>query len=181
MDFFQKPKILTLVIIGLLVINLGTLAFLWFHRPSHEFPMHHEMMENNGMRPRDNMKGFIEDRLNLTDKQREEFDKLREEHHKQIMPIQDSIRKEKDKLFEQLQVTTADSNLVNSLASAIGDNQRKMELLAFNHFQKVRSLCDDKQKPIFDEISKDIIKNLEMPMMQHMEMQKGPHGLPPPR
>ena len=175
MDFFQKPKILTIVIIGLLVINLGTLGFLWFHKAP---IFHHEFPPFGEMRGPGEMKGFLEDQLNLNDKQREEFNSLREEHHKEIMVIQDSIRTLKDRMFEQLSANPPDSLKTNSIAGAIGENQKRIELLAFGHFQKVRSICDDNQKQKFDKITKDIVRNLEMmPMMQHMEMR---HGLPAP-
>ncbi len=178
MDLFQKPKILTFVIIGLLVINLGTLAFLWFHRPARPDHMTmplREMMDNK------HTHGFLEDQLNFNDKQRDDLNKLKDEHHKQMADIQKSIKDLKDNLFEQLKVTPVDSAKINSIASSIGEKQKEIELVTFYHFQKVRALCNEEQKGKFDNIFKEIIKMMEMPGLPPNEMHQGMmHGTPPP-
>jgi len=189
MDIFQKPKILTYIIIALLLLNFGTLAFLWFHKPpkpNREFVEQHEMNKPGEMNRLGEMRGFLEDQLNFNDKQREEFNKLRDEHHKALMVIQDTIKSLKDRMFDQLILNSQDSLKVNSLAASIGDAQKQIELITYNHFQKVRALCDNEQKQKFDKIMKDVVRALDMrPPHDGMEMHHPPememrHGLPPP-
>lgn len=193
MDFFQKPKILTTTIIVLFVLNLGTIAFLIFHRPpmfDHPFMppmlrMQQELSQKEGFPPPPDVRGFLEEQLNLSDKQKEEFNKLRDDHHKRMMEIQDSIKNEKDQLFDQISVNTPDEAKVNLLVNFIGEHQKQIELVNFNHFQKMRAICDDNQKEKFDKILKDVIKNIDLHQrMPGGEMQNMPpgfqHGLPPP-
>src|SRR5205085_5079121 len=90
MNFFEKPKLLTFIIIALLVLNFATLAFMWLHRPPHpremgpdmdrmhEGPPGHER-ERDGRqdgKPAD----FIEHELNFNQQQQADFEKLKKEH-----------------------------------------------------------------------------------------------------
>jgi periplasmic protein CpxP/Spy len=186
MDFFQKPKILTIVIIGLLVLNFATLAFLWFRRPPGIHPQFLRQQMSGQMNgqmqgPRD----FLIGQLNFSEKQKDDAMKLREEHMKTMSAIQDSIHMLKDNLFDLIAVTPTDSPRVNALVQSIGDEQKKIELSTFYHFQKIRALCDDNQKQKFDKIMKDVGNNIGMGprgrnMMQHMDKQRGPRGMLPP-
>ena len=188
MDIFQKPKILTYIIIALLLLNFGTLAFLWFHKPpkpDREFMEQHEMNKPGEMMKPGEVRGFLEDQLNFNDKQREDFNKLRDEHHKSVTVIQDTIKSLKDRLFDQLISNTTDTSKINSIAASIGDAQKQVELITFNHFLKVRALCDNDQKQKFDKIMKDVVRSLDMHPPNGMEMHNPPememhHGLPPP-
>ena len=187
MNFFQKPKILTVTIIILFILNVGTIGFLIFHRPPRplkEFD-HHEKMEQREMMPPPDARGFLEEQLNFNDKQKEEFSKMRDEHHKQISDIQDSIKNVKDKLFAQVSTNPINEAEINSLCTAIGEFQKRIELTTFYHFQKVRMLCDDTQKQKFDLIIKDAIKMIDMrgPQMPPGNQMPPPgheHRLPPP-
>jgi len=192
MDFFQKPKILTVVIIGLLVLNFATLAFLWFRRSPGMHPqfLRQQMsgqMNGHMQGPRD----FLMGQLNFTEKQKGDAVKLREEHMKTMTAIQDSIHSLKDKLFDLIAVTPTDSPKVSALVQAIGDEQKQIELATFYHFQKIRALCDDNQKQKFDKLMKDVIKTMGMnpggkhmgPPMENMrppmDKQKPGDGPPP--
>jgi len=184
MDFFQKPKILTIVIIGLLVLNFATLAFLWFRRPA---DIHPQFIRQHMMGQMQGPRGFLEGQLNFSEKQKDEAMKLREEHMKTMMTIQDSIHMLKDNLFDLIAVTPTDTPRVNALVQSIGDEQKKIELATFYHFQKIRALCDDSQKQKFDRIMKEVGNNIGMGMgprgrnmMPHMDMQRGPRGMLPP-
>lgn len=186
MDFFQKPKILTVTIIVLFLLNIGTIGFLIFHRPPR--PFHDDMRQPKMEMPDLNApdaRGFLEEQLNFNDKQKEDFNKLRDEHHKAVMVIQDSIRTLKDRLFDQVSITPIDETKINSICTSIGEYQKQIELTTFYHFQKVRALCDDNQKQIFDHVIKDVIKMMDihghqMPPGNQMMPPGHEHGLPPP-
>lgn len=175
MDFFQKPKLLTFTIIGLFILNLATLGYLWFSRP-------HGLLQPRNMNPRMEQRGgFLEEQLNLNDNQRDEFLKLKEEHHKLAEPLQDSIHILKDRMFDIISSGQADTLKAGEIARSIGECQKQLELVAFNHFSKMRGICDDNQKQKFDKVMKNV-----MMMVGPGEMRMGPpmdreHGMPPPR
>lgn len=171
MNFFEKSKILTIAILGLLILNFATLALLIFHRPHVQFPMEHSGFKNHG---------FIEKELNMTDVQKTEFNKLREEHKAAVMQIQDSIKSLKDRLLEQLKSNSPDTMLVNRIAGAIGENQKRLELATFYHFDKVRKLFNDEQREKFDKITKDMMKMMDMhPHDGHEPMHPDIPPIPP--
>jgi hypothetical protein len=83
------------------------------------------------------------------------------------------LRNEGTTLREQLfsNLKGQPGNLSDSLAQAIGNNQKAIELATFNHFLKVRGLCTEQQKEIFDKIIVGITRN----------MVGNPGERPPPR
>jgi protein CpxP len=186
MDFFQKPKVLTIVIIGLLVLNFGTLAFLWFHRPQKQ------LMEYREIRKTPSPRGFLEGQLNFSEKQKDEAMKLREEHMKTMTALQDSLHSLKNTLFDLIAVTPTDTPRVNAVVQAIGAEQQQIELSTFYHFQKIRALCDDNQKQKFDKIMKEVENRMDMgpqgPMIERkmdirrppIDMKRGPREPEPP-
>ncbi len=174
MNFFEKSKVLTIAVIGLLVLNFATLAFLVFHKPQMPFPM--------GM-PRKEAHEHLGKMLNLNDTQKEQINKLREEHAKTISQIQDTIKTLKDQLFDQLKTGKQDSSMVNNITSKIAENQKHIEMATFYHFAKMRALLSDEQKSKFDNIMNDMLKMVgphppDGPMMRY---QDGPPPLNPPR
>jgi Spy/CpxP family protein refolding chaperone len=170
MNYFDKPKFYGIIIILLFLLNLGTLAFMWFHRPHPPGPeMFHQMQyrQGDGERPGE----FLIHELNLSQAQLADFIKLRDEHQNTIKPAAEDIRKNKDEMFKMLSTPQVDSAKLNQYIDNIAKDQKQLELATFTHFQKVRAMCDDSQKKKFDEIIGEVLK-----MMGSMQ---GPHGPPP--
>lgn len=175
MNFFEKSKVLTIAILGLLILNFVTLAFLIFHRPHFPFPIEP---------PRKEARGFLENELNLTDQQKIEFNRLREEHISTVAQIQDSIKPLKDQLFDQIKNDRVDTATVNSITSKIAENQKRIELATFYHFNKIRTLLNDEQKKKFDMVMKDMLKMTGPHPPEGPEMRppgEMPPHFPPPR
>ncbi len=178
MNFFDKNKILAIAVVALLVINIGLLAFLWLHRP-HMPPNPPERERGDIMdKERDRMpddkdrkvltqggpKEFLSHELNFSDKQIQDYDKLIEQHQKDIKAIRESMQKDRDSFWDGL----SGSGSPESAASKIGDDQKQLELITFNHFKKVRELCTDEQKKKFDKVINEALR-----------MMAGPGGPPP--
>jgi protein CpxP len=152
----DNSRFLKIVIIVLLVINIGTLAFMWLQHTHHgpDGP------------PRRDVAGFLEHELKFTDDQRKQFDVLREEHHEQVENIQRRAHEMHDRFFDLL--SKQDSSEVKQLADSLAKNQEQVELITFDHFKKVRELCNPEQQKKFDEIIDDALRMM------------APHGGPPP-
>jgi protein CpxP len=175
MDFFQKPKLLTITIIGLFILNLATLGYLWFSRP------HGILQPRNMNPPLEQRGGFLEEQLKLNDKQKDEFLKLKEEHHKLAEPLQDSIHILKDRMFDVISSGQADTIKASEIARSIGECQKQLEMVAFHHFRKMRDLCDDNQKQKFDKVMKNVMMMVGPGEMRMQPPMGREHGLPPPR
>ena len=182
MNFFEKPKILTFIIIALLMLNFGTLAFMWLHKSPHppEFDMMHQgppghergnerdqrSPEHDRM-PEGGPAGFIIHELNFNQQQQTDFKKLRDEHQGIMKQVHDDMKKNKDEIFSFISKGQNDSVKINQLADNIAKDQKQIELATYSHFQKVRAMCDDNQKKKFDEIIGEVLKMMAPPDPEH--------------
>ncbi len=172
MNYFDKPKIMGALILALLVLNFGTLAFMWFNKPH---PPRPEFMFNGNPPPpgQEERPGeFLIHELNLNQSQLADFIKLRDEHQNAMKQVIEENQKNKDELFKMISAPQVDSAKLNQVTDNIAKGQKQIELATFIHFQKVRALCDDNQKKKFDEIIGDVLKMMA-------SSPPGPKGPPP--
>ena len=170
----DKTKILSIAVILLLILNFGILAFLWLGRPHTPQgipgnpPGKQDM--NDRMPPPGRMEGgpkeFLTHELSFTDKQKQDYEKLIDEHQNDIKKIREQTKKDKDDFWDNLSKKDPD---VNSSASKLAEDQKQLELATFKHFQKVRELCTDEQKKKFDKVINEALRMM------------APQGPPPPR
>lgn len=179
MNYFDKPKIMGLLVIALLVLNFGTLSFMFLHKPPHPGPE----MHRDGLPPmHDERPGeFLIRELNLNQNQLADFIKLRDEHQKALKQVLEDTKKNKDDLFNMLSSPQVDSAKLNQLTDNIAKAQKQIELAAFDHFKKVRALCDDNQKKKFDEIIGEVLKMMAGPPPGPKDLPPGMRDMPPGR
>lgn len=141
----NKPKLLTIVVVALLLLNFGTLGFMWTHSRGPGGPP-----DGPGHRP--DLFHFMVNELQMTKEQEAQYDVMRRAHHEKVVELQEASRKLHDKFFNLLQGAETDSILVNQLADSIASNQKQVDLITFRHFQQVRSICTPPQQKKFDEV-----------------------------
>lgn len=132
----NTTKFLKIIIALLLLINISTVAFMWFIKPER----------------RDDIGGFFNKELHFTKQQQQQFETLRDEHRKDRESLKEANKKAHDNYFNLLKNQTVDSVAIKNDIAEILKIKQKEELLTFNHFRKVRAICDDNQKKKFDEI-----------------------------
>jgi Spy/CpxP family protein refolding chaperone len=115
---------------------------------------------------------MIIEELRLNPEQIKAFEKLKDEHHSAIVDLQKKGRELRDGLFDLLKQEQTDSSEVKRRMSEIGENQVAIEKVTFDHFQKVRQLCDAEQKKRFDAMINDVLHRMAGP---HRE-----RDMPPP-
>ena len=145
----SKNKLLTIAVIGLMVVNLGILAYLFFGRS----PQH----AGGPPPPRgENVKYIIIQRLHFDDAQVAEYEKLVREHRRSVRELDKQIRNAKNNLYASL----ADGTSMNpdSLQARLGDFQRQMEITHYNHFMDIKNLCRPEQLGYFNDLTKDLAK-----------------------
>lgn len=136
----NKVKLLYIVVVALLLVNTGTLAFIFIYGAG---------PHQSG--PREVSKFIIEE-LRLNDKQQQQYRQLQDEHRRNMETIHEQDRNLHDRYFQLLQGERADSILVNQLVDSIALNRKQTELLTFYDFQKIRGICNAEQQKKFDEI-----------------------------
>lgn len=158
-----RQKILIATIIILVIINLGTLSFMWFtkskgaKRHRTDTPQRTEMI--------------LERRLKLTESQVEAFKEAREEHFIITAPIMESIHTNRVKLNNPDSYDLGEDE-ITVLADSIGTLTAQLEKHNFAHMQELRSICDENQKKRFDAITKKMFEHGSRPKLRKKRRNK---------
>jgi len=141
----SKLKLLTIAVIGLLMINLGIIAWLFFQKPAAP-----------GRRPIDGEgpKLLIIDRLNFDMEQVAAYEVLIKAHQSAIRQTEDSIRIAKNQLYATLTATEPVGK--DLLITKLSDLQKQIEQIHYNHFTDIRKLCKPDQLDDFNRLTEDL-------------------------
>ncbi len=159
----ENSRFLKIVIVALLLLNLGTLSYLWMGRSG---------TQNGPHPPRQDVFSFLCRELQLDEQQVRKYEELRDEHHQGIEKIQHRGNQLREHFFDLLNVSPVDSNAVKQVADSIAATQKQIELITFYHFQKVRAILKPEQQKRFDEVIQDALRM--------MAPGGPPQGGPPP-
>lgn len=140
----NKIKLLTIAVICLFLLNAGTLLFMFMSKP----PMHGP----GGEGP----KQIIIDRLNFDESQQKKYSELVEDHRAKSKELNKNSRDLHNKLYELLKENVINKIEADSLIDVIADNQKAIDNLNLDHFQKIKSICKDKQLNLFDSLVDDL-------------------------
>jgi hypothetical protein len=163
MNNSTNNRFLWLTILGLLLLNIGLLGWIWFGTNS-----------SLGKEP----PSFLPNELGFDQAQAHQYDILRKAHFKEVKPIRDSTKILKDDLFSHLANPTLSDADLKALTNAIAQNIERSDWLTFKHLQEVRKLCTPAQKEVFDATIQDIMRKQAHGGMPPPPMREGP---PPPR
>ncbi len=143
----EKTKLLTITVIGLLLLNTGTLGFLFFNGPNEHRPPH-------GGRPEP--KAIIIEKLHFDDKQQKEYAELIKWHRGEIKKLDSNIRQTKNELYSQLNQTEVNLKTKDSLITLLNSYQNQVEETHFKHFEDIKKLCHQDQLEDFNELTEDL-------------------------
>ena len=176
----EKTKVLIIAVIALFLLNAGMLVFLFISKPLPPPLPHHEA--GMPLPPAPGLHGpdrLIIESLKLDSNQQKQFEVLKKDHHEKMMKL-DEVSKDLHHRFYDLIKDDASAANADSLASAIGQNRKEIELLNFDHFQKLKGLCTTDQKKAFDGLIGEILGFFAGAGPRH-EMRSPPRdGMPPP-
>ena len=144
----EKTKLLTITIIGLLLLNLGTLGFLFFNQRS----------THKGPEGKPSPREIIIHKLHFDPHQQKEYDKIIDWHKSEIKRLDSNIRKAKNELYGQLKEPQVDLKLKDSLITVITSNQKQIELTHFKHFKNIKKICHPDQMDDYNELTEDLGK-----------------------
>ncbi|RYD57071.1 MAG: periplasmic heavy metal sensor [Sphingobacteriales bacterium] len=152
-----KDNFYRIVITLLLLINIGTLAFVWMDRNDGAKPQMHHI----GPPHVDEM---IIERLKLDDKQIEQFEELKHEHHSQMVEIQRQSGSLHNALFQLLKTDHVDTVYRDSILHRLQLLDKEKELATFDHFQKLRGILAPNQQSNFDDFVEELSRRLLAPL-----------------
>lgn len=144
-----KIKLLTIAVVGLLLVNIGILAFLFLRKPMH--PPGERSIRGN-VTP----KNIIIERLHFDKEQVIQYEKLIELHQQELRDLDGQIRATKNQLYSTL---ANDSNAgKDSLQAKLGEIQKQIEATHYNHFTEIKKLCKPEQLESFNALTHDLAK-----------------------
>ena len=167
----KNAKIYKLIIAVLVVLNLATLAFMWFNRPGREGLGRHE----------GEAASFLVKELGLSAEQQKEYQQLRQEHREILNQLTEQDKVLHQQFFELLLMEVPDTAKVHLFANVIAMNRNQMELVTYDHFSRINKIPTPDQQKKFKLIFKDVLKMvLPPPLPPSPPLPPPPGNLPPP-
>ena len=151
----DKTKLLTIAVIGLLLLNFGILAKMMMQHPPRP-----EGGPNGGPHHGPGQGGpkmIIIERLNFDEAQQKQYEVLIQEHRHSMDSLNDESLKMKNELYSLLKENN-DPKLSDAIIIQIAENQKQIEMVNFDHFKKIRSICKQEQIPAFNNLLGELTK-----------------------
>jgi len=148
-----KTKLLTIVIIVLVLLNVGTLGFLIYNGPMRHGSRHH------GEGP----KRLIIEKLHFDEQQVEQYEKLIHWHRSTIDALDQKVFETKNQLYVQLLKTNVDAKVEDSLINAIAGYQKQIEQTHFKHFRDIKTICKPNQIEYYNDLTESLAELFSKP------------------
>lgn len=144
----DKIKLLTITVIGLVVVNLGTLGFLFLNgQNGNRSPRQEDRREP---------KEIILKKLHFDANQQKEYAKLIDWHKGEIRKLDGNIRKSKKELYSQLLENEVNVKTKDSLITLLNSYQKQIEETHFKHFEDIKKLCHPNQLEDFNDLTEEL-------------------------
>lgn len=167
----NKFRTLWIAIIGLVLMNVGIMLWLWL---------------SPRMGGREQQPFFLEKELSFTPEQIESYRQMRREHFDKIKEIRDSVKTKKEALLKQFTKNLSDEELWK-ISTDIESINIKVNVMTYKHLQAVYAMCTPEQKKKFDTMINEIAFQMSKPQPPPPRMGEGfgppphPDELGPPR
>ena len=143
----SKMKLLSIAVIGLLLLNFGTLGFVLLRKPPHG-PEGRPEAERGGP------KNIIIERLHFDKEQVSQYETLIKEHQQTISALRDSISMVKHTLYQTL--NNEQANDKDSLVNRLSSLQKEIELTHYKHFTVIKKICKPEQFKLFSNLTNEL-------------------------
>jgi protein CpxP len=150
-----RQRWLLVLVAILLLTNIATLSIFWFKKPVHDGGPGRDP----GNREK-KMGQFMVDQMKFDATQEASYWKLRDSMVAIQKPVMDSIRNAKKRFFDLLNHPGATDSMLIVHTNEIADLQKRLDLVTFRHFQKVRAICRPDQLQKFDTVIKEIVNRM---------------------
>jgi protein CpxP len=144
----NRTKLLTIAVVGLLLLNLGTLTLMMFKQtgPHPAGPPH------RGEGP----KKIISERLNFDEEQQKQYEVIIKDHQFKMKELNRKSRELHDELYLLLTVAVINKTKSDTIIQQIAENQKELDNLNFDHFQKIKAICKGPQLENFNGLVLDL-------------------------
>ena len=172
MDYFTKNKMLFWCVIILVLINIVTLTFFWVTKPPFGVLPGPERRPDGGK--------IMEEQLQLSAEQAQQFEQIRNKHFIRTMPLQDDIHKIRLDLLDEIFSSEPNQTKIQSLYTDLENKQRQFNELLFEHFQELKNTCNKEQVEELKIMLRDLIESTRPRDPRHLQPGQ-PGGFEPGR
>jgi len=162
MEFQKKNRMMIWAITVLLIMNIATLALLWFSQFKKPKPLPPPGTQESLI---EGVK-FLEKELNLSEKQIQLFIESRNKHAYQSKEIQDKIHQLKMQILDEVFKSAPDSVKIRKLSNEIGKQQIEFERGLSEHFLELKSYCNPEQQEKLKLFLYDVVSMTRPPKPQ---------------
>lgn len=146
----KKQRITTWLNIFLLVINISAFGTLLFMNDK----------DSNNQQENDYYKSdlFLKDALDLSDEQYAKISSMDHRVFRHYQNILDMQCESNFKLMEELSSDNPNKHTMDSIAIKIGSLHAGLKRQTVKHFMNIRSICNDEQSLLLEQLIKDMMK-----------------------
>ena len=168
MSYSTKSKILIGVLLLLVLANIVTMSVFWLGKGRPPLP------------PKGSPTDYLVNELGFDAKQKETFLGLVQAHRTQAESLRQQVKTAKERFFKLLQQPgITDSGKIAAVKN-ISQASEQLDLITFDHFKKVRALCNADQQNKFDNIIQDVMRMVGGPGQGTAGMREPPRPKGPP-
>lgn len=161
----DKIKLLTYSVIGLVLLNIGIIGFLYISRPN-------DNPHDLGRKPKD----IIIEKLHFDANQIQKYEDFIKVYRNTIDSLNNNSREIKAVLYTQLKQPTVNNKVKDSLIQLTLVNQKRIEEANFKHFQDIKNLCTKSQLEDYNSLTEELEK-----LFSNQNRKPRPEFRPPPR
>ena len=143
----KKETLLTVAVIVLLLLNVGTLGFLFLNKPPRPKPLDKQIIQ----------------KLALDPQQIEKFDQLKKAHQEQMLSCDERFRDGMENYMSLLKNDTIETTVQDSLQAILTNIQAERAQVTLQHFMALKALCNPEQRNIFESMVPELVKGISLP------------------
>lgn len=146
----EKTKLLTWCVIGLIVLNMGVIGFVFSRRPPF---------------PPERKRDIVIEQLHLNDNQIQQYDQIIHLHRSQIRNLETKIHTAKSQLYLQLLRNEPENKATDSLIDVLSGYHAQVERTHFEHFESLKKICTKAQMQNFNALTEELADLFSRPQM----------------
>jgi hypothetical protein len=158
MSYFNNKNIAIWAIVILVILNITALSFLFVNRPDNITKYEQQERETRHNRVRN----FMRDDLQLNDTQLNVLQKEGEQYYLETRNYNKEIHNYKRLLYRELfNEEGIDSLRIKAFIDSIALKHGDIEMAKFEHFNRIKGICNPDQVQKFDELMDEIVNAME--------------------
>lgn len=166
MNKTTKKTLLIGTIIVLIVINISALATIFYHNKMRP----HRVVEMNNIQDEAQTRGmhrFMREKLNLSDDQYSQFQKINRDNMIKVHNIASELSKKRVKMMNEIAKKNPNLKILDDIAYDIGSLHYELKKVTINHFLELKQICTPEQQDSLEKIFMKLIQDQD-----HNEMKK---------